>query len=627
MPGFGWSRAGQRRRRLQMNCVPVLLDVLETRVLLSSSVPSNSVPAAHPDVTHVQHAKAGEFSSSHHFVAHDVASDAGYTPAQIRTAYGFNDVSFGSTPADGRGQTIAIIDAYNDPNIKSDLAAFDSQLKIAAPPSFSVVNQTGGSSLPVSDPKQGWEAETALDVEWAHAIAPGANIVLVEASSDSDTDLFAAVNYARNLASVSVISMSWGTDDNAADAAYDQQLSAQYLVTPAGHQGITFVASSGDDGHPNFPAESPNVLAVGGTDLYLNSSNGISRETAWTPQTDSSGNVWSGSGGVSQEFAGRKVPDVAYNAGVAMAVYDTFGSDHGWVGVGGTSAGAPQWAALVAIADQGRAAAKLTSLNGASQTLTALYAAPSSDFRDITSGSTQFQSASAGYDLATGLGTPVANQVISYLASYGGSTTTTKQTAVTTPTGVKATVNPDNSVVLTWSGVTHATGIRILEVNGSKTTSLGTISATSTSAKITGLTAGSTATFEVEAFNSTSVAHSNSVTVKIPAATTLAAPVVTATALSTTTASLSWNAVAGAQGYAIYLDSGGKLTFLGTVNAKSTSVTVQGLTANTTYQFVVAAYAGNVSSASIAVSVTTPPYQEVIPPPWWGWGWSGWWSW
>ena len=161
------------------------------------------------------------------------------------------------------------------------------------------------------------------------------------------------------------------------------------------------------------------MLAVGGTDLYLTSSGAITNETAWTPTT-SGGQTWSGGGGVSQEFSGRKVPDVAYNAGIGMAVYDTFGPDHGWVSVGGTSAGAPQWAALVAIADEGRALAGLGTLNGATQTLAAIYAASASDFHDITSGSTQFQSAGPGYDLATGRGSPVANLLIPYLASYGG---------------------------------------------------------------------------------------------------------------------------------------------------------------------------------------------------------------
>ena len=280
---------------------------------------------------------ASRFKPDYYLIPHASSAISGYTPAQIRAAYGFNNTSFGSTVADGRGQTIAIIDAYNDPNIASDLAAFDSKFGIAAPASLKIVNQNGGTSLPGTDPSQGWEGETALDVESAHAIAPGRNILLVEASSASDSNLFAAVNYARQQAGVSAISMSWGSDDNISNASYDQNLSNTYLVTPSGHQGITFVASSGDDGHPSFPAESPNVLAVGGTDLFLTSSGAITNETAWTPTT-SGGQTWSGGGGVSREFSGRKVPDVAYNAGIGMAVYDTFGPDHGWISVGGTSA-------------------------------------------------------------------------------------------------------------------------------------------------------------------------------------------------------------------------------------------------------------------------------------------------
>ena len=400
------SGRGGARRRVRASRT-LLLEVLESRQLLTAT----------------------SFKPDYYLIPHANSSISGYTPAQIRAAYGFSKTSFGTTAADGRGQTIAIIDAYNDPTIASDLAAFDSKFGIAAPPSFKIVNQNGGTRLPGTDPSQGWEGETALDVEWAHAIAPGANILLVEANSAADANLFAAVNYARQQAGVSAISMSWGSDDNASNAAYDQNLSNTYLVTPSGHQGITFVASSGDDGHPSFPAESPNVLAVGGTDLYLTTGGAITNETAWKPTT-SGGQTWSGGGGISKEFAGRKVPDVAYNAGIGMAVYDTFGPDHGWVSVGGTSAGAPQWAGLVAIANEGRALAGLGTLNGATQTLAAIYSASAADFHDITSGNTQFQSAGPGYDLATGRGSPVANLIIPYLASYGstgstGGTTTT----------------------------------------------------------------------------------------------------------------------------------------------------------------------------------------------------------
>ena len=266
------------------------LEELEVRHLLSAT--SASTVTAHTNYVEVSAASSGS---------------SGYTPAQIRAAYGISSLSYGSTAADGTGQTIAIIDAYNDPNITSDLAAFDAAMGIAAPPSFKVVNQSGGSTLPSTDPNQGWEGEIALDVEWAHAIAPGANIILVEANNASDQNLFAAVNWARQQAGVSVISMSWGSDDSLSNASTDQSLSSQYLVTPSGHQGITFVASSGDDGKPNFPAESPSVLAVGGTDLYLTSSGSISSETAWTPTT-SDGQTWSGGGGVSEEFPGATFP-------------------------------------------------------------------------------------------------------------------------------------------------------------------------------------------------------------------------------------------------------------------------------------------------------------------------------
>src|SRR5205807_2169565 len=101
----------------------------------------------------------------------------------------------GNIKGDGTGQTIAIVDAFNHPSIVADLNTFDAQFGIAAPPSFTIVNQNGGANLPRAD--AGWSSEIALDVEWAHAIAPGAKLLLVEASSDSDANLLAAVDYAR----------------------------------------------------------------------------------------------------------------------------------------------------------------------------------------------------------------------------------------------------------------------------------------------------------------------------------------------------------------------------------------------------------------------------------------------
>src|SRR5271157_6424774 len=133
-----------------------------------------------------------------------VSGPPGYTPQQIQNAYGIDEITFsgGKVAGNGAGQTIAIVDAYNDPNIKSDLATFDSEFGLSAPANFTVDNLGATTTDP------GWALETSLDVEWAHSVAPGANIILVEAPSDSLSALFSAVNYARYQPSVSVVSMS-----------------------------------------------------------------------------------------------------------------------------------------------------------------------------------------------------------------------------------------------------------------------------------------------------------------------------------------------------------------------------------------------------------------------------------
>ena len=302
------------------------------------------------------------------FTAHPLISPlatnavpSGYTAAQIRHAYGFDQVFFsnGTVAGTGAGQTIAIIDAYNDPNIGGDLAAFDAQFKLAAPPNFSVVNgdENGSATLPATN--AGWSLEISLDVEWAHAIAPGANILLVEANAASLGDLVNAVNFARQQAGVTAVSMSWGGSEFSGESSYNSD-----FTTPSGHAGVTFVASSGDSGGDgSWPSVSPNVLAVGGTTLSLDASSLRSSETAWSGS----------SGGVSldesepayqsgvQKTGRRTTPDVAYDANPAtgVAVYDSvaYAGESGWFDIGGTSIGAPQWAALAAIANQGRRSA------------------------------------------------------------------------------------------------------------------------------------------------------------------------------------------------------------------------------------------------------------------------------
>ncbi len=197
----------------------------------------------------------------------------GLTPAQVTAAYGLDGLTFGGKPADGSGQTIAIVDAYNDPNIAAELAFFDTSNNLPAPPSLTVVGQSGTSALPRTD--AGWAQEEALDVEWAHAIAPGASIVLVETNSFSMPDLMAGVKTAAALPGVSVVSMSWGGSELPNVISYDR-----LFTTP----GITFVAASGDKGATGgaqWPASSGDVVGVGGTSLQVSADGTYQAETAW----------------------------------------------------------------------------------------------------------------------------------------------------------------------------------------------------------------------------------------------------------------------------------------------------------------------------------------------------------
>jgi subtilase family serine protease len=334
-----------------------------------------------------------------------------FSPAQLTNAYGINLIKFttstGTVAGNGAGQTIAIIDAFSDPNIASDLATFDTNYKLAAPPSFKIVNQAGGSTPPASNAS--WGAEESLDVEWSHALAPKANILLVEANDNSFANLDTAIKYAAKLNSVAVVSMSFGGGEDKTEASLDG-----IFKTPVGHAngGVTFIASTGDSGTPGgYPAYSPNVLAVGGTSLYLN------------PLTGNYGHEkgWAGSGGGTSLFekepayqAGvqstgkRQIPDVSFLAdpNTGVLIYDTFGFS-GFLQIGGTSLSAPSWAALVAIVNQGR---RLASEGTLSNMPADVYSLSPSDFHDVTSGNNGTL-AGPGYDTVTGLGSPRANLV------------------------------------------------------------------------------------------------------------------------------------------------------------------------------------------------------------------------
>nr|WP_175962601.1 S53 family peptidase [Burkholderia pyrrocinia] len=344
------------------------------------------------------------------------ATVSGLTPALTRHAYGFDTIA-----NQGDGMVVAIVDAYDDPKIEADLGVFSNAFSLPACTSsngcFTKVYARG--TRPRTD--SGWALEMSLDVEWVHAIAPKAKIMLVEAASASFTDLLAAVDVAVKRGA-SVVSMSFGGSEFGSETGFDSHFNVA---------GVTFVASSGDSGTgTEYPAASPYVVAVGGTTLSIDAYGNYVGEAAW-----------SGSGGgvstVEAEPAGqtawpvpvagkRGVPDVSYDANPSsgFAVYDsvTYQGQAGWFQVGGTSAGAPQWSALVAIANSLRAAAGKSRLSGTYDSLyTVGKTAYGSDFHDVTTGSNgncgSVCNAAGGYDYVTGLGSPQAPSLVQALVA------------------------------------------------------------------------------------------------------------------------------------------------------------------------------------------------------------------
>ena len=331
-----WARPGElaefrlrQRNRFNLNC-----ESLESRCLLSTTT---STPAT--DLSQIT------ASPSIQVIPLVSSGPTGLSPQQITSAYGVNQITFsgGKVAGNGAGQTIAIVTAYNDPKIASDLAAFDKQYGLTAPPSLTVRN-LGGSTTDA-----GWALETSLDVEWAHALAPAANILVVEAGSTSLSSLFSAVSYASRQSGVSVVSMSWGTNEFWGESSYDS-----FFTTPAGHSGVTYVAASGDSGAwygPMYPSVSPNVLAVGGTTLTLSGST-YNSESGWSGSTGGFSGLdsyWrfyepepsyqtAALQAVGLSFGVRTTPDVSFNAdpNSGVSVYDS-------VSYSGQSGLVPAW--------------------------------------------------------------------------------------------------------------------------------------------------------------------------------------------------------------------------------------------------------------------------------------------
>lgn len=322
----------------------------------------------------------------------------GETPASLRAVY--------SLPSTGGSGIIAIVDAYHYPTAANDLAVFSKQFGLP-----SCTTSTGCFKVVYASGKQpvtncGWAQEAALDIEWAHAMAPNAKIVLVEAASNSIADLITALDVATSQVTTGggkgQVSMSWGGSEFSTESSYDSHFQ---------NTNVVYVAASGDTGGAiQYPSVSPYVVSAGGTTINRSTSGAFLSETAW-----------SGSGGghslyetklaYQSTVAGtdpvyRSTPDLSFDANPASGalVYDstTCNGVSGWMVFGGTSLSTPAVAGIInlAAASNGQFAT-----NGVAE-LTKIYSnyKNTSDFRDITTGTAGKFSALPGYDFVTGVG-------------------------------------------------------------------------------------------------------------------------------------------------------------------------------------------------------------------------------
>ncbi|PYK13069.1 MAG: hypothetical protein DME65_02755 [Verrucomicrobia bacterium] len=397
-----------------------------------------------------------------------------FDPYQMRHAYQIDSLI--SAGFDGSGHTIVIVDAFQNPNLVSQVANFDTFYGLP-PISLTQVAPDGLTPfVPGNANMTGWAEEISLDVEWAHAMAPGANIVLVLAKTNDDADILSALRYAVNNNLGDVISMSFGENESCVDPTL---LSGYHDVfRTATQNNITLFASSGDQGAAqptcdgnswvkaaSHPASDPLVTGVGGTELhaadYCLTALGCDPATHPLPGTYVSEIVWNEGppfgdfqpffssseatgGGFSLLFAEppyqqgtihggtqKGVPDVAYNAAILHGVLtrlDIPGIPPGMYTFGGTSAGAPQWAAITAIMNH-KAATREGFLNWGIYRIGQNSTAYPASFHDIRSGTNsagEFDSsdnlvivtgfsAGRGWDATTGFGTPISSSAVNYL--------------------------------------------------------------------------------------------------------------------------------------------------------------------------------------------------------------------
>jgi kumamolisin len=334
------------------------------------------------------------------------------TPASLACIYkivpsvtGCNQDTVTALPTGGFG-AIAIVDAYDDPSAKTDLTNFSTQFGLSAP-KFQVVYASG--SQPSQDPTGGWELEESLDIEWAHAMAPKAKIYLVEAASNSFSDLMTGVSVANSLVSGAgggEVSMSWGSSEFEGEDLYDSSFTTANVV---------YFASAGDVAGVSYPSASPNVVSAGGTTISRDPVSGnYESESAWY-STGGGPSAYEATPSYQSAITGlngaRGTPDFSFDANPYTPVwvldsipYEGEGGPGSWWLVGGTSVSSPSLAGVV-----NNAGHKAASTNAE---LTTIYAnmAVSADFHDIATGTCgvyQGYLAAKGYDFCTGVGSDV----------------------------------------------------------------------------------------------------------------------------------------------------------------------------------------------------------------------------
>ncbi len=349
-----------------------------------------------PDTSIEHPGDAGNVMHTNHVIslvngAKPMVTPSGFSPQTIRSAYGL-----ASTGGSG---TIVIVDAYNDIYALADFNAFAAQFGLPQETSTNVTASTNKVFQVVyaqgSKPRNnsGWSQEESLDIEWAHAMAPNAKIVLVEAANNSNNNLYGADDVAATIAGAQQCSNSWSGGESSGESSSDSHFN---------HAGVCYFFSSGDTGGSRgYPPASPNVVAVGGTSLFVDGSGHRTSETAWSgsgcgpssyESRPSFQNVVSGIVGSSRGIA--DVSAVADpNTGVAVHW------NGGWYVFGGTSVACPMTAGIVNLSGSNRGSGPAENAH--------IYAGlGGSGFYDVTSGSAGSFSAAAGYDFPTGVGSP-----------------------------------------------------------------------------------------------------------------------------------------------------------------------------------------------------------------------------